>query len=88
MPVRSAATMAAPVGVTSSPVTGAGTSAMPAAWHRFTTAGTGTGMMPWAQRIVPCPSASEGTMTSVTPRSSRQMAAEQMSTMESTAPTS
>ena len=61
---------------------------MSAAWQRFTTAGTGTGMMPWAQRMVPWPSARLGTMTSVMPRSSRQMAMEQMSTMESVAPTS
>ena len=38
-----AATMAAPVGVTSSPWTGAGTSSIPAAEHRLATAGTGMG---------------------------------------------
>ena len=86
--VRSAATIAAPVGVTSSPITGAGTSSMAAMRQRFTTAGTGTGMMPWAQRMVPWPSESAGTMTLVTSKSSRQTATEQMSTMESVAPTS
>lgn len=75
-------------GVTSSPATGAGVRAILPAWHRLTTAGTGMGMRPWAQRMVPWPSESDSTTMSSIPRSSRQMATEQTSTMESTAPTS
>ncbi len=52
---------------------------------RLTTAGAGMGMRPWAQWMVPWPSESDSTTISSMPRSSRQMATEQTSTMESTA---
>ena len=86
--VFTAATIAAPVGVTSSPSTSVIFRCKWLALTIFATAGTGIGRMPCWQRTVPRPSQRTGTITSVTSRSSRQTATDTISTIESTAPTS
>ena len=71
--VRIAATMAAPVGVTSSPWIPVGTRVRPCACTIFKTAGTGTGIMPCWHLTKPLPSLRPVTMTSSGARlSSRQ----------------